>query len=60
MKDVCTTMVIVKNQYAGMCTVGCPVRIPNDAFPILDAIKAMDRLERDQMGELGVQVFFLC
>ena len=53
-------MVIVKNQYAGMCTVGCPVRIPNDAFPILDAIKAMDRLERDQMGELGVQVFFLC
>ena len=60
MKDVCTKVVVVKNQYAGMWTVGFPVRVPNNALKMLDATQVMEVLERDQMVGLGVQVFLLC
>ena len=58
--SVCTKVVVVKNQYAGMCTVGCLTHGPSNALKMLDATQVMEVLESDQMVGLGVQVSFLC
>ena len=56
MKDVCTKVVVVKNQYAG---IQCgKVLFQRAALKMLDAIQVMESPERDQMAGLIVQVFF--